>query len=144
MRNTLGRIGDINQPLIPGKKEESEKQIREEVADHRRRKIAATDPNKKKESPWKVVGEGETPKPFFEWKLGDKNTCIEVKQLQIDPSIDNNPKFTGRRFKTLVKQTCGGPSGLTLEAGCIVDSYSGTAFALVGAGRGKILEEYPG
>lgn len=116
--------------------------VREEVEDHRRRRVQVGDPNAKRVPAWKVRDANKPLPPEWEFTRDKDGKVTLAKQMRKHPnSMDLDPRFLGRRY---VSEITGDPcaiGGQHCEKGCKVDSYADAALGIHGT-RGRILEEY--
>lgn len=148
---TLSRIADINQSIMPDRSErDTEKQIRAEVADHRRSIIRGKDPRGASKPSWRLKDARPGPDdpkppapPRFRVELNERNSIARLTQLSPDPlpSLDSHEKWTGRRFIAKIIEPCSVPEG-SLPIGVSVDGFAEIVFSLVQSGKAEIVEEF--
>lgn len=148
---TRSRLADIDQPLVLDRNErDTERQIRAEVADHRRQVIKGKDPRGTSKPPWRMKdarpapGDPKPPAPpRFRVELDSHNCIARLTQIAPDPapSLDSSDRWSGRKFRLNVKENCSVPEG-SLRPGAVVEAFAHFAFDMVQCGRAEILEEF--
>lgn len=145
------RLADINQPLMPNREAvEAERQIKRDIADHRRQVIKGRDPRAKDKPSWKMRDERpgpDDPRPpapsIWRAEFNERNCIDRLTQISPmpPPSVDSSPKWRGRKFRVKITEPCSFPEG-SLEPGAIIECFAESAFGTVQAGKGIIEEEF--
>lgn len=145
------RLADINQPLMPDRHAvETERQIKRDIADHRRSVIKGKDPRAKSRPAWKMLDERPGPDdppppkpPNFRVELDERNCIARLAQIAPGPkpSLDAAEKWRGRKFRARITEACSVPEG-SLPPGAIVEAFADLVFTLAQTGRAEIIEEF--
>ena len=119
-----------------------DKRIREQIADHRRTQVSATDPRAGQKTPWKVVGRDKPAPPMWRIDRNPDGSPQLIYQVRRNPNgIDVDERFTGRRYKVEITSAVA-VAGEHCEPGVQLDCFADAAFT-IHSQTGRILEEYP-
>jgi hypothetical protein len=112
------------------------------IAECRRYQIAVSDPNRKRQAPWKIRDQAKPLPPAWAFERDKQGKITLAKQLRRMPNtMDHDQRFSNRKFIAVIEGDPCVIGGEHVENGCRVEAYAEAALGIHGT-RGRIIEEF--